>query len=563
MNAVWGIRWDREDGRRRRLLLAGALVAVLAGVALLLISRGPAPVAMHAVIVRAEPGGLAAAQHAVERSGGTVGQALPVVDGFVAHVPAGSERSLGASAGVVAVVGDGRMGGWAENPSEAAAATPGTSLDAVREAIGATQSGATGAGVDVAVVDTGMVPVPALAGAGKVVQGPDFSNQSRDSHLAHLDTFGHGTHLAGIIAGDDKASGFRGVAPGARLVNVKAAGADGSTTLAAIVASVGWVIAHRNDNGLHVRVLNLSFGTPPKRYEGDLLAYAVEQAWKAGIVVVVSAGNEGEKGRGLTSPGYDPFVLSVGADDLAGTAAVGDDVVPTWSSRGAGRNPDLVAPGRSIVSLRDPNSFVDAAFPGGRVNDAAGRFFRGSGTSQATAIVSGLVADLLSKYPNMTPDQVKGVLRSNATPLAGVSTNLQGAGDVSVANLGGLKLSSVPAYTQTFPAADGTGSLEASRGTAHLYKADGTMLTGEMTVFGVPFDGNSWSNNAWDGNSWSGGSWSGNSWSGNSWSGDVWTGNSWSGNSWSGNSWSGNSWSGNSWSGNSWSGTTWASSDWS
>ena len=268
--------------------------------------------------MRAEPNELAAAQRAVEHHGGTVGQSLPVVNGFVAQVPAGSERALGAADGVAGVVADSPMKGWADAGKTAAAtaATPGTTLADVREAIGADQSGATGSGVDVAVIDTGMVPVPALAAQGKVVQGPDFSDQSRDRDLAHLDTYGHGTHVAGIIAGDDPKSGFRGVAPGARLVNVKAAGADGSTSLAAIVASVGWVIAHRNDSGLHVRVLNLSFGTPPTRYQSDLLAYAVEQAWKAGIVVVVSAGNEGDKHRGLTSPAYDPFILSIGADDL-------------------------------------------------------------------------------------------------------------------------------------------------------------------------------------------------------------------------------------------------------
>ena len=370
MNVVWGIRWDREDDRRQRLLMAAALVAALAAVALLLISRGPAH-GRHARGDRArrarQARGRAARRGAQRRHG------RPVAAGRQRLRRAGARRLRARPRR------DGRSGRGGRRRSHerlgrqglerTAAATPGTSLDDVREAIGATQSGATGAGVDVAVIDTGMVPVPALAAAGKVVQGPDFSNQSRDTHLAHLDTFGHGTHVAGIIAGDDEASGFRGVAPGARLVNVKAAGADGSTTLGAIVASVGWVIAHRNDNGLHVRVLNLSFGTPPSRYQSDLLAYAVEQAWKAGIVVVVSAGNEGEKRRGLTSPGYDPFVLTVGADDLAGTAAVGDDVVPDWSSRGAGRNPDLVAPGRSIVSLRDPNSALDLAHPEARVGD--------------------------------------------------------------------------------------------------------------------------------------------------------------------------------------------------
>ena len=299
----------------------------------------------------------------------------------------------------------------------------------MRQAIGADQSGATGSGVDVAVIDTGMVPVPALAGQGKVINGPDFSDQSRDRDLAHLDTYGHGTHVAGIIAGDDPKSGFLGVAPGARLVNVKAAGADGSTSLGAIVASVGWVIAHRNDNGLHVRVLNLSFGTPPSRYQSDLLAYAVEQAWKAGIVVVVSAGNEGEKHRGLTSPAYDPFILSIGADDLSGTAAVADDVVPSWSSRGLGRNPDLVAPGRSIASLRDPNSALDLAHPEARVGDD---LLKGSGTSQAAAVVSGAVALLLERRPDLSPDQVKAMVKSSADPLSGPGPDAQGAGRLNV-----------------------------------------------------------------------------------------------------------------------------------
>ena len=536
MNVVWGIRWDREDDRRQRLLMAAALVAVLAAVALLLTARGPAQVAMHAVIVRAEPDQVAAAQRAVERSGGTVGQSLPVVNGFVAEVPAGSERALGATAGVVAVVGDGRMGGWAENSASAAAATPGTSLDDVRDAIGATQPGATGAGVDVAVIDTGMVPVPALAASGKVVQGPDFSDQSRDSHLAHLDTFGHGTHVAGIIAGDDKASGFRGVAPGARLVNVKAAGADGSTTLGAIVASVGWVIAHRNDNGLHVRVLNLSFGTPPSRYQSDLLAYAVEQAWKAGIVVVVSAGNEGEKSRGLTSPGYDPFVLTVGADDLAGTPAVGDDVIPTWSSRGAGRNPDLVAPGRSIVSLRDPNSALDLAHPEARVGDTG---FKGSGTSQAAAVVSGAVALLLERRPDLSPDQVKAIIKSTADPLSGPGPDAQGAGRLNSTRTLDAAAPSPDAARQLFAPAQIRGVVADL--VAHLPRSR------HADVGPVGPDGSSWGAGKWGGSSWGGSSWGGSSWGGSSWGGSSWGGSSWGGSSWGGSSWGGSSWGGSSW----------------
>jgi serine protease AprX len=388
----------------------------------------------------------------------------------------------------------------------------------VRDAIGAAQSGATGAGVDVAVIDTGMVPVPALAAPGKVVQGPDFSNQAGDPRFAHLDTYGHGTHIAGIIGGDDEASGFRGIAPGARLINIKAAGNDGSTNLAALVSAVGWAVAHRDDRGLHIRVLNLSFGTPPTRYQKDLLAYALEQAWKAGIVVVTSAGNDGSKDLGLTSPAYDPFVLAVGADDLADTATVADDLVPDWSSRGDGvRNPDLVAPGRSIVSLRDANSALDLAHPEARVGDD---YFKGSGTSQAAAVVSGAAALLLERRPDLSPDQVKALLTGTADPLSGFAAAAQGAGRIDVAAALAAPAPDPASVRQLFKPADIRGVLM-------------TLLRGAMgrrpaNVGPIGPDGAKWSGAKWSGSSWGGSSWGGSSWGGSSWGGSSWGGSSWS-----------------------------------
>jgi serine protease AprX len=384
------------------------------------------------------------------------------------------------------------------------ATSPPTTLDDVRAAIGAAQSGATGAGVDVAVVDTGMVPVPALAAPGKVVQGPDFSSEGRNRRFAHLDTYGHGTHIAGIIGG---------VAPGARLVNLKAAGADGSTNLGAIVAAITWAAAHRDDYGLHIRVLNLSFGTPPSRYDKDLLAYAVERAWKAGIVVVVSAGNEGTSRRGLTSPGYDPFLLAVGADDLAGTPAVGDDVVPSWSSRGDGvRNPDLVAPGRSIVSLRDPNSALDLAHPEARVGDD---LFKGSGTSQAAAVASGAVALLLERRPGLAPDQVKALLTRSATPLANTAPEAQGAGRLDIAAALAVPAPDPASVRQLFRPAEIHGLLAGL-----LAGASGSR---HADVGPVGPDGSSWGGAKWGGSSWGGSSWGGSSWGGSSWGGSSWS----------------------------------------
>jgi serine protease AprX len=406
----------------------------------------------------------------------------------------------------------------AADTAKSATTAPGTTLEAVRDAIGASPSGATGAGVDVAVIDTGMVPVPALAAPGKVIQGPDFSDQAGDPRFAHLDTYGHGTHIAGIIAGDDEATGFRGIAPGARLINLKAAGNDGSTKLSAIVSAVAWAVAHRDDHGLHIRVLNLSFGTPPTRYQRDLLAYALEQAWKAGIVVVTSAGNNGSKDPGLTSPAYDPFVLAVGADDLAGTATVADDVVPDWSSRGDGvRNPDLVAPGRSIVSLRDANSALDVAHPEARVGDD---LFKGSGTSQAAAVVSGAAALLLERRPDLSPDQVKALLTGTADALAGFGREAQGAGRLDVAAALAAPTPDPATVQQHFEPADIRGIL--------MTLMRGSMGRRPADVGPVGPDGAKWSGAKWSGSSWGGSSWGGSSWGGSSWGGSSWGGSSWS-----------------------------------
>ncbi len=296
-----------------------------------------------------------------------------------------------------------------------------TDLDHVAAVIGADRMysrGYTGRGVGVALVDTGVVPVAGMT-SGNVVNGPDLSFESQSDEHRYLDTFGHGTHMAGIIAGNDSPSllglgRFQGIAPGARLTSVKVASAEGAVDVSQVVAAVDWVVQHRNDDPANpIRVLSLSYGTDGVQdYRTDPLTHAVENAWRAGIVVVVSGGNSGTDNPKLNNPAYDPYVLAVGASDTAGTVAASDDVVPSFSSRGdASRRVDLVAPGRSIKSLRVPGSYLDEAHPNARVED---RFFKGSGSSQAAAVVSGAVALLLQSRPGLRPDQVKALLRSSA-----------------------------------------------------------------------------------------------------------------------------------------------------
>jgi serine protease AprX len=196
------------------------------------------------------------------------------------------------------------------------------------------------------------------------------------------------------------------------------------------------------------------------------------------------------------------------------------------------------------------------------------RFFRGTGTSQAAAAVSGAAALLLQRFPWMTPDQVKKHLTNTAVPFAGASTAERGAGVVSVRRaLNSTPPSTVAATQSQALVGTGTGSLEASRGSVHVGDSS-SLLTGERDIFGNTFDSASWAQATSTGNAWSGGSWLGNAWSGNAWSEKDWTGNAWSGvqwagNAWSGNAWSDDSWSGHAWSGSGWNGVQWAGSAWS
>ncbi len=435
----------------------------------------------------------------------------------------------------------------------------GFSLTAALDTIGVEEywdEGYDGSGIDVAIIDSGVLPVAALSGPGKVINGPDLSFESQADNLRHLDTYGHGTHLAGIIAGSDGGD-FRGVAPGARIVNLKVADSNGAADVSQVIAAIDWVVQHRSDTGMNIRVLNLAFGTDGVQpHEVDPLHFAVEQAWEAGIVVVVSAGNDGNSAA-LRNPASDPYVIAVGASDHNGTSSREDDSVATFSNCGTTqRHVDLVAPGKSLISLRAPGSAADVDYPEARVGS---ELFKGTGTSQAAAMVAGAAALVLDEQPNMSPDKVKGLLMNTAKSISG-SSLCQGAGSIDLTASFGE-----PAprrSTQSHPTSNGTGSLDAARG-SHRVVDNGVAISGEVDIMGNPFNGASWSQAAAAGASWSGGTWNGASWSGASWSGASWSGASWSGASWSGASWSGASWSSKSWSGASWSGASWSGASWS
>jgi len=579
--------------RRGAFLSLLAAIAV-AGVATSGAASGPTrPTASRSgegagVIVRARPGREAAAEALVRKLGGTVRLRLRIIDGFSATLPAGAAAALRRSSAVLSVTAN--RGLKAQSSSYTTDYDPsadGYSMSTVTQLTGARDwwnAGYTGEGVDVALIDSGVSPVQGLADSGQVLNGPDLSLESQAPNLRYLDTYGHGTFMAGLIAGRDAdpsagapAATYLGMAPDARIISLKVATADGGTDVSQVIAAIDWVVQHAHDPGLNIRVLNLSYGTNSlQNYTLDPLAYAAEQAWRHGLVVVAAGGNDGfqkkKRAPALSDPGIDPYVIALGTADTQGTATLQDDSLASfspWPKKGNTRSVDLVAPGAHVQGLRVPNSYIDVNHPEGFLST---RYFRGSGTSESTAITSGAVALILQKYPDATPDQVKKLLMNNAVSIGG-KPQAMGAGELQLER---ALTTSLPSWTQSWTPSTGTGSLELSRGSDHL-TSNGVVLAGEQDIFGAPVDtsllaaleaaGNSWSGGTWNGNSWSGNSWSGNSWSGNTWSGNSWSGNSWSSGSWSGNTWSGNSWSstdwsGNSWSGNSWSGGSWAGDSW-
>jgi serine protease AprX len=395
-------------GRWGTGLLAGALALAGTGI-------GPAAAAAEPVDVVVTASSAAHAAQVVERAGGEVTAELDYLGGVAATLPSTAATTLGAHPGVDVTP---------DRPVELATADLADAPDVTGPDAVAGQAQlaalslpehwtpASGAGVGVALLDTGVADLPELE--GRVVRGPDLSGDGDG-----IDRHGHGTFMAGLIAADgrvrDHAEPRFGVAPGAHVVSVKLAGRDGRTTMSRVLEGIGWAITHQDEHA--IRVLSLSLGVPTNRApQADPLAMAVDAAWASGLVVVTAAGNEPGK---VTSPGRSSWVVTVGATDTHGTATTADDTVAEWS--GAGKvtgteRPDVLAPGVSTVSLRVPGSHIDTEHPEARVGD---HHFRGSGTSMSTALAAGAAAVLAEWRPFATPDDVKGALASTTRPIAG------------------------------------------------------------------------------------------------------------------------------------------------
>ena len=365
----------------------------------------------------------------VLKLGGTVLGELPLVNGLVATLDGSGIVSLSNQSNVVYISKDRTLSPTLNNAAAAINASA------------AWKSNYTGAGIAVALIDSGVNSHPDLNTLGFLPVSRVVYNQSFvPGNSSSADQYGHGTHIAGLIAGDGFSSTgilysntFKGIAPNASIVNLRVLDANGQATDSTVIAAIAKAISLKST--YNIRVINLSLGRGVfESYKLDPLCQAVERAWKNGIVVVVAAGNNGryqatDGYATVTAPGNDPYVITVGAMKTMGTPQRTDDLIASYSSKGPTvidhiAKPDIVAPGNLLVSTETASTTLYSTEPSNLVplsyyvvggsSSPSKTYFTLSGTSMATGVVSGAIADLLQAHPSLTPDQVKARLMKSA-----------------------------------------------------------------------------------------------------------------------------------------------------
>jgi serine protease AprX len=383
----------------------------------------------------------------MRRNGDT--EKLDLINGQVLEVPNGLLKSMAANPSVFKLQYDRPI----KSHNYRTAVTVGART--VQESLGYT-----GAGIGVAVIDSGLTTwhddltnnTSKLYPYGnqRVNKFVDFVN----GRTLPYDDNGHGTHVAGIIAGNgyDSKGEKTGIAPGASIISLKVLDQNGQGTISNIIAALGWVA--KNAATYNIRVVNMSVGASiHESYWTDPLTLAVKAITDKGITVVTAAGNMGKNAEGhlqygaITAPGNAPWVLTVGASTTNGTLTRNDDSMAGFSSSGPtfidfDSKPDLVAPGTGTISLATPGSTFYASkaqfLLAGKLALGSKPYLSLSGTSMAAPVVSGTVALMLQANPNLTPNLIKAILQYTAQQYPGYNSLRQGAGFLNT--LGAVRL---------------------------------------------------------------------------------------------------------------------------
>jgi serine protease AprX len=478
-------------------LIAVALVAAVVGArpAAAIVAVDPALEAGGGAIVRVADGSERRVAAVARAAGAEDVRILETLDLVTARLSDNAVRTLAVRSDIRGITADTQIevagGGWRNLDGSGNWVSVGIKAT---EAEGAHKQ-SLGSGVTVALLDTGVAPNAAFG--GRLLGQVDLVNDG----AALPDPAGHGTHLAGMIIGDQPTVGFKGMAPAAQLVSVRVLNANGVGTVSAALAGFDWVL--KNRKAYNIRVVNLSFGAPQRlSYHEDHLAAGVEAMWFSGVFVVAASGND-SLGRVLT-PGADPFVMTVGSLDDMGSEGYTDDVPSEFMSRGPTLDglvkPDVLAPGRRVLSVRAEGSTLDTTYPDRRttLSTASGSavFYRMSGTSVATAIASGAAALHFAKNPTSTPTQAKMSLATTGGDVAGWNR---------IAARAGLRQGGAPVNQGLFP----------SRKLLQL--VNGSPTATNLTWENVTWENISWENVTWENLTWESITWENVTWENLSW----------------------------------------------
>jgi serine protease AprX len=542
-----GYRNRRVRYKCRIIALGAALAAALAGTSMAGVPAASAS-ATETVIVTST--GLLSAAGAVLGVNGTILTQYHLINAVDATILTAAEPLLAALPGVT-VTPDASVSVQSTTESTG----PHTPSDAFLQETGATRlasDGDTGQGVTVAVMDTGIDNLPDFS--GRLIGGVDLTNGGNP----YQDSYGHGTFVAGLIAGDGASSAgqYSGEAPAARLVSIKVAGADGTTHLGTLISGLQWAVDHQSRYG--IKILNLSLGfRSAQSTVTNALDQAVEAVWNAGLAVVVSAGNTGPFNGSILSPGDDPLVITAGALDDMATASITDDEMNDFSAAGPTSadgwvKPDLATSGRSVVSLAAPGSTIYTDYPSARIGSAN---FVGSGTSFSAAITSGAAALVLAGTPGLTPNQLKARLLG--------TTSLGPVGNPFVDGHGALNAYAAAVSGPMNLNQSAVGLIPTPAGTAVSLAPTGPADTWNVNLWsGVSWNQAPSGGQAWNGWAWNGGDWNGWAWTGRAWNDGGWAGAEWNGGAWTGRAWNDGAWAGSAWAGAAWAGAAWSSSAW-
>ncbi len=517
------------------------------------------------VVVRAK-GDTAAAVHVIESAGGRAGRQFSIVSAVEAELPAASIASVAASPAVAFLSLDAPVESTDTVKVDTKALS--TTYPISVNANDPWSKGYTGAGVTVAVVDTGVSPKDradfiAPDGSTRVVAEVAVNPSASGTR----DGFGHGTHVAGIVGGFKPKGKYVGIAPEASFINVKVADDTGLSTIADAIAGLQWV--YENQAQYNIRVVNLSLhSSVPESYRSSPLDAAVEALWFKGVFVVVAAGNLGGAPDAVFyPPANDPFVMTVGAIDDKATTNYGDDVPTPWSSYGTTQDgfakPELLTPGRSIVSTIDPGSYLYAAYPAKIVDT---NYFSLSGTSMAAGVMSGVAALVLERHPDWKPGELKCSLVSTSralakpyqtwkVPRAGAASNLSAPAcnsDIGIAPSTAL----APMLKAGVVAFVAGSADQAAAGTAIGF--DVNAIGGS----GTDLNDLDWSAIKWDAITWSAIKWDAIKWDAIKWDAIKWDAIKWDAVTPDGVNFSAITWSAIKWDAITWSAITWSSIKW-